>query len=114
VIEFHILEGFSPSASEKRVVTWPAHSISHKSGESALTLEGLLKNNLNFVQDVSIIYVNFNITKFVFFEKKNWRDYFHSTPHSNHIFWHTHSLAPVKENRSHTIKAMLPTNQAQQ
>jgi len=50
--------------------TWPAQSISHKSGESALILGRSWKNNLNFVQDVPIIYVNFNITKLIFSEKK--------------------------------------------
>jgi hypothetical protein len=72
-----------------------------------------LENNLNFVQDVPIIYVNFNITKLIFAEKKNWRDYFYTTPRGNHNFWQTHSRVLVKEKRSHTIKAMLPTSQAQ-
>jgi len=49
---------------------WPAQSISHKSVEIALILGSLWKNNLNFVQDVPIIYVNFNITKLIFSEKK--------------------------------------------
>ena len=78
-----------------------------------MILESLWKNNLNFVQNVPIIYVNFNITKLTFSEKKNWRDYFYTTPRANHNFWQTHSLAPVKENRSYTIKAMLPTKEAQ-
>jgi hypothetical protein len=89
--------------------TRPAHSISHKSGESALILENFWKNNLNFVQDVPIIHVTFNITKLIFSEKKNGGIIFIPPPQ----FMADHSLALVKENRSLTIKSMLPTNQAQ-
>jgi hypothetical protein len=55
--------------SEKRVLHGQ-HRASHKSGESALILGSSWKNNLNFVKDVPIIYVNFKITKLIFSEKK--------------------------------------------
>jgi hypothetical protein len=50
--------------------TWPAHSISHKSGESAMILQSLWKNNLNFIHDIPIKYVNFKITVLIFLRKK--------------------------------------------
>jgi hypothetical protein len=95
------------NASEKSF-TQPAHSTSCEGGKSVLIMESLWKINLNFVKDVPMIDADFIIT-ILSFSEKNRRHYFHATPHANHIFWHTHSL-----HRSHTITAVLPTNETQQ
>jgi hypothetical protein len=51
---------------------WPANSISHKGGEKNLSIikETLWKNNLNFVKDVPMIYVNFIEIVFIIAEEK--------------------------------------------
>jgi hypothetical protein len=65
----------------------PAYSVSYKSGKSVLiTKETLLKNNLNFVKDVPMIYVNFIIIVNVVSAKKNRRHYFHT---DLHVWVHT-------------------------
>jgi hypothetical protein len=44
--------------------------------------ETLWKNNLNFVKDTSMIYVNFIIIVITASEKGNRRHYFRTTPHT--------------------------------
>lgn len=49
----------------------PAYSVSHRGGKSVLTMkETLWKNNLNFVKDVPMIYLNFITILVAVFERK--------------------------------------------
>jgi hypothetical protein len=53
------------SAATKSL-TRPAHSVSHRRGKCVLIMKvNSLKNNLNFVKDVTIMYVNFIIIVFI-------------------------------------------------
>ena len=41
--------------------TQPAYSFSYKDGKSVLIMETLWKNNLNFIKDMLMFYINFII-----------------------------------------------------
>jgi hypothetical protein len=59
----------------------PTYSVCHKCGKCVLKIKkNLGKNNLTFVKDALMIYINFIITVITVPDKKNWRHYFRTAP----------------------------------
>lgn len=62
--------GVKSSDTSVNSFMWPAYSVSCKSGKSVLIMKRVWKNNLKFVKDVPMRYVNFIIIVMTVSEKK--------------------------------------------